>query len=493
MSRDPAGNESRRAPADHGSGRSVDESALAQTAPDVRAVPVTALVQRAPTICGPETTIREAARLMSQEVVSAILVRVRDGFGIVTNSDLRDRVVAAGVSPDASVVEIMSAPVKTVRAETLAPEAAVEMMDAGVKHLPVVEADGRVVGVLAADSFMTLEALSPFALRRSIATARGEDEVVSAAARLPEVFFTLLGARLEAPAISRVLTSQHNAISTRLIELAIARLGPPPVPFAWLLLGSAARGELSLASDQDNALAFGDADDLEVDAYFERLAEAVNAGLVRCGWQADISGVVARNSAWRMSESQWVGIFIECLEAPSHSRLMRAAVSFDFRQLTGELAVVPSLVEVIRSAPKYPGFLASLAGTVTEIPSPLGFRRRLTGSVDLKKQGMLPVENLARYFALENGVVVPSTLDRLEALEERGILASDTARSLGGAFALIGQLRLQRHASLLRDGRPPSNQIDTDRLSRLTRAGLQEAMRVIDGSQKLLPPPLHGW
>ena len=465
----------------------------AEPLPQARTATVSTLVQHAPPICSHDTTIREATSLMSREVATAVLVQTRDGLGIVTNADLREKVLLGGVPVDAPVTTIMSTPVKSVRADTLAADAAVEMMDSGVKHLAIVDAQGRPVGLLSADSFMTLDAFSPLALRRSLASARDLDEVVEVADRLPGVFLGLIGARLEASVITRVLTTMHDAIVTRLLELAIEDHGAPPTGFAWLALGSAGRNEFTLASDQDNALAYLDADDPAIEPYFARMSRYVTTGLDVCGFKADMSGVTRRNPDWRLSASAWQRLFTECLRTPDHSHLMGAAIAFDFRRVAGESAVVPPLLDINRTVPAHPAFLARLASTVTKIRSPLGFLRRLTGPVDAKRSGLLPIENLARYYALSNAITISGTLDRLVALDGLGSVDAQTLRSLRAAYTAISDLRLHHHAELLQAGRRPDNAVDTATLPRLTHAVLQEALRVIDGAQKMLPPPLHGW
>ena len=452
--------------------------------PDVRSVPVTALLRRAPVFCDPATTIREAAQLMSDELVTAVLVQGRKGLGIVTDADLRKRVLADGLPPEAPVSAIMTVPVKTVSAEMLAPEASIEMMQAGVNHLAVVDARGRVVGVVSAGSLMNLDALSPFALQWSLSAAKDETEVVALAARIPTLFLRLLDANLEARDVSRVLTLQNDAVVTRLLQLAIERHGAPPVPYAWLALGSVARSETTLASDQDNALAYADTDDPAVDAYFEMVASQVNAGLALCGCGPDISEVLARNRLWRKSVSEWTAVFADCLEHPGHSNLVRAAITFDFRQVSGELDIVKPLVNVLRRAPEHPGFLARLARTATDARSPLGFRQRLIGPIDLKKSALLPIENLARFYALLNRVAVSATLDRLAAIEGLEALTSETAESLQEAFTIISDVRLEHHATDIAEGRAPDNVVDTDRLPPLARLDLQAALRAVAAAQR---------
>src|SRR5205085_7949803 len=161
-------------------------------------------------------------------------------------------------------------------------------------------------------------------------------------------------AGLSAAVVGRVVALQSDTVTSRLLELAFERHGPAPVAWAWLGLGSVARREVTLASDQDNALAYADSDGRgAVDAYFAAVAADVNAGRARAGFGADAADVLARNAAWRMSESEWVRTFAEVLETPDRSHLVRAAVSFDFRHVAGGLTIVPPLVEMIREAPKH--------------------------------------------------------------------------------------------------------------------------------------------
>ena len=456
--------------------------------PDVRTRPVTALLRGAPLFCGPDVSIREAASLMIAGGRSAILVQARGGLGIVTDVDLRDKVVAPGESGGAAVSSIMSVPVKTIGADVLAAEAAIAMMEAGVNHMPVVDAGGQVLGILSAGSLMSLETLSPFALRRSLLSARTVDDVTAAAADVPKLFIDLMAAaNLDAAVVTRIITLLSDAATSRLLELAFERYGGPPADYAWLAFGSTARSELTLASDQDNGLAYADTDDPTADEYFRRVAEQVNEGLRLCGFQLDTHGVLAQNDEWRMAASAWVDVFKRCLGGSDNDRLLRAAVAFDFRQVSGSLPIVPQLADLIRETPRHARFKAGLADLGSEIRSPLGFRQRLVGPIDIKKSGLLPIQNMARYYAFSGGITAPTTLERLVAVEERGSAGSESASALREAFVGMSLLRLRHHAKGLRAGRAPDDAIDTTDLRPLTRVTLREALRVVAAEQQRLP------
>jgi CBS domain-containing protein len=343
--------------------------------------------------------------------------------------------------------------------------------------------------VVSAGSLMNLDALSPFALRWSIATAHDEDAVAEAAAQLPGLFVSLLDAGLDAPAVTRVVTLLADVMTTRLIDLAVARHGRPPTSYAWLALGSCARNELTLASDQDNGLAYEDTDDPAADAYFALVADEVNKGLARCGFSYDESGVLARDPHWRLTRSGWVSVFQRCLEVWDWNHLLRASIAFDFRRVAGDLDIVTPLSGILRQAPRRGGFLSGLGHLASQIPSPLGFRGRLTGPVDIKKSGLLPVENLARYYAFARGVSAGGTVERLTTVQQlaSGSDAGDEARALNEAYASMSLLRLQHHADLIRQGVAPHNAIDTAQLRPLARVTLQEALRAVAAAQKKLP------
>ena len=459
--------------------------------PDVRTLPVTSVTRSKPLFCDPATTAQEAAKIMIAEKRSAILVCGPDGKGIqgiVTDVDLRNKVVVAGVSRHAPVTEIMSSPVHTIGAQVLAPEASIAMMASGVNHMPVLDNDGDVVGILSASSLMTLESRSPFALRREIMAARTEEDVVKAAADVPQLFLDLMTAHMDAPSVTRVLTVLHDTLTARFLELAMERLGEPPVPYAWLAFGSAARSELTVASDQDNGLAYEDTDDPRAPDYFRDLARAVNSGLESCGLPADPHGVLARNAPWRMSLSRWRAVFEDCLDGKDLDRLARASVAFDYRQIAGELYVDKVLTDVLRQVPERKGFLSGLVKLGTKVRPPLGFRGKLEGSIDIKKNGLVPIQNLARYYAFASGITIASTLERLIAVRDVVGETVESERVLREAFAGMQHLQLRHHANRMRNGRPVDNIIETWTLPPLTRASLQEALREVVSAQKRFKP-----
>jgi len=463
---------------------------------DVGTTPVSAIM-RAATFCEPDEPLRQAAGRLGQNSTSALLVRLTDDrLGILTDADVRASVTEGEVALDAPVREVARSPVPTVPAAQLAVEAAVDMVAAGAEHLAVTDARG-VCGILSATDLLGLDARSPIALRHMILGAPDEDALVRATQELPRLFLLLVRAGVPARELGRVLSLQHDTIVARLVDFSIWRAGPAPLAWAWLDLGSAARREFTLASDQDNALAYADpepGEEAAVDAYFERLGSDVNDGLARCGIGVDNNGVLAGKRLWRMSKGAWLRTFSECLTEPDESHLIRASVSFDFRPAAGGLLLVSELTDYIRDARRHPQFMRLMARTANGYPVALGFRGQLaTGRegdppdrLDLKRGGIIPLVNLVRFHALAHGVTISPTLDRIEAVANVGGLERDVADGLSEAWSVITRLRFEHHAAQIAEGGAPDNLIDPGAMPPIARADLKEALHVVRRAQKRL-------
>jgi CBS domain-containing protein len=463
---------------------------------DLGTAPVSS-VMRPATFCDPDEPVRRAAGRLGEPDVSALLVALGDEqLGILTDADIRAAVVSGEGALDGPVRTLARTPVPTVPVEQLAIEATVELLAADAGHVAVLNGE-KVCGLVSAVDLLRLETRSPIALRHTILGAADEDELVRAVEQLPKLFELLMRAGVPPRDLGRVLSLQHDAVVARLIDFSIARHGEAPSPWAWLDLGSAARREFTLASDQDNAFAYDDPEPGEaeaVDRYFERLGTDVNDGLARCGIGSDNNGVLAGRRLWRMSKSDWLRTFDECLREPDESHLIRASVAFDFRPAAGGLVLAAELTERIRAGRDHPAFMRLMARAASGFPVALGFRGQLAtgkhdeppGRLDLKHGAIIPLVNLVRFHALANGVTISSTLDRVEAVASVGGLPRATADGLSEAFSVITRLRFEHHAALIRAGAAPDNLIDPDQLTPIATAELREALQVVRRAQKQL-------
>jgi CBS domain-containing protein len=461
---------------------------------DVGTTPVSAIMRPA-VFCAPGEPLHAAAeRLGPTRQAAALLVRLADEqLGLVTDADVRAWVADGGRDGEVPIAAVART-AQTVPVGQLAVEATIDMLAAGVEHMAVLDGE-HVCGLLSAADLLGLDARSPIALRHTILGAADEDTLARSAEHLPQLFRLLVRAGVPPRDIGRVLSLQQDALTIRLIDFSLSRHGPAPVAWAWLDLGSAARREFTLASDQDNALAYETppASAAEaVDDYFARLGREVNAGLARCGFGVDNNDVLAGNRLWRMSKADWIRTFDDCLRLPSESHLIRASVAFDFRPCAGALELAPALNARIRDAREHPDFMRLMARTATGYPVALGFRGDLTverrgaaaGKLDLKRGAIIPLVNLVRFHALANGVTISPTLDRIEAVASAGGIERGAADALREAFEVITRLRFEHHADLIAAGIAPENLIDPDALAPIARVELREALHTVRREQK---------
>jgi len=463
---------------------------------DVGTTPVSSIMRPA-TFCAADESVGAAARRLGDRDTSALLVELDDGeIGIVTDAEVRGAVAGAGVGSDVPVRAIARSPVPTVPVGQLAIEATVDMLAADAEHMVVLDG-GRVCGVLSAADLLGLDAHGPIGLRHTILGAPTEEVLVKGASHLPSLFVALVGAGVPSRDLGRVLSLQHDAVVTRLVEFSISRHGPAPLAWAWLDLGSAARREFTLASDQDNALAYADpapGEQARVDAYFQRLGAEVNTGLARCGIGSDNNGVLAGDRRWRMSKADWLTTFDECLREPDESHLIRATVGFDFRPAAGGLTLAAELMTRIRAAREHPQFMRLMARSASGFPVALGFRGQLAtgrdgdhaGRLDIKRGGIIPLVNLVRYHALATGITISPTVDRIEAVAAAGGLERTAADALHEAFAIVTGIRFEHHAQLIVAGQPADNMIDPAALAPIARGDLREALSIVRRAQKRL-------
>jgi CBS domain-containing protein len=221
--------------------------------------PAEDLITERPVICEPSVSLREAARRMVETGASSVMVGLEDGeFGILTDHDLRSRVVAQGLSLDSPVRDVLTTPVFTARADQPAAELMLAMLGHGIRHLPVLSATDEVLGVVTDRDLLAAQARTPFVLRRAIADAANPEELGEAGARLNSTVIALHQGGLAPGQISAIISVVVESLIGRTIELAVETAGPPPTRFAWLSLGSHGRREAVPSSDLDSGMVWDD-------------------------------------------------------------------------------------------------------------------------------------------------------------------------------------------------------------------------------------------
>jgi len=456
------------------------------------------LLRREPITTTGDATIREAAQLMAREQVSSLLVVDGDRLiGIVTDRDLRTRVLAAGLDTSHPVSEMMTTQPVTAGPDDIAMELILEMTSRNIHHMPVVDRGpgATPLGMLTSTDLMRLERANPIHLVGDIAKADDLDTLVTLSQRLPRIIDQLVHEDATADGIGRIVTAVGDAIEQRLIQLAEETLGPSPAAYAWVVLGSQARLEQGPGSDQDNALVLSD-DVTPADApWFEALARFVVDGLVACGYPRCPGDIMATNPRWRQPLREWKRTFAQWVDEPVPEAILRSAIFFDLRVVHGDPALVEGLQEQIRqSAPRSSRFLAHLARNAAANEPPLGFFRGFVleregehkDRLDLKRGGFHAVVEVARVHSLSRGLPQVSTLSRIAAAAGAGGLGTESAADLHDAFEFIRYVRLLHQAKQIRSGEAPDNFVAPSELSSFEKRHLRDAFQIVRTAQQMI-------
>jgi CBS domain-containing protein len=459
---------------------------------DLAQQPVTALIREQPLICEPELPVRDVARRMAETGASSVLVRLNGAYGIVTNHDFRSRVVAEGLSVDAPVSRVMTAPAFTVAPELNGTDLLLAMLDRGIHHVPVLSARAEVLGVVSDVDLLAAETRTPFVLRRAVADARDVDELRRAARRLNPTLIGLHQVDLPPSQISAVISVVVDALIRRGIELAIATKGPPPAEFAWLSLGSHGRREGVPSSDLDSGMVWADDGKADQAPYMQVVGAEVVATLAATGWESDTHGVTASSPISARSVTDWQRNVKHWLDHPEEDNvLMALSIVLDGRIVYGPDDALGALTE-LRTVSDRPGVRRLLLRLALADKPPTGFLRDIIiehsgenrGSFDIKLGGLQPIVGIARYAGLSAGATVTSTVERLRAAASAGTLPEEEARTLAECFDLFAALRLEHQVRQLEAGARPDDRLDPKMLNPLTRRYLRDAFRAVASVQK---------
>jgi CBS domain-containing protein len=465
---------------------------------DTTQQPATALIGEQPAICGPTVPLREAARGMVEHGASSVLVRLEDGeFGILTDRDLRSRVVAEGLSLETPVRDVLTTPVVTARDDEASTELMLAMLEHGIRHLPVLSATDEVLGVVTDLDLLAAQARTPFVLRRAISHATNPEQLRDAAARLDPTVLALHQGGLAPVQISAIISVVVEALIRRMVELAVEAAGPPSTEFAWLSLGSHGRREAVPCSDVDSGMVWEDRGNASAAAYMHGIAGQVDDLLAATGLKSDTHGVTASGSVMARPAGEWRETIGRWLDEPTDEAIMAISVLLDGRTIAGPSHAfgVFSALRDARWQSRLQRLLLRLA--LTSKP-PTGFLRDIVvqhsgehrGSFDIKQGGLLPIVAIARYAGLAAETKSTSTVSRLQAAGAANVLPKSDASSLEEAYRLMTALRIEHQVRQLEAGIDPDDYVDPKALNALTRRYLREAFRLVASTQKGLASEL---
>ncbi|WP_413479618.1 DUF294 nucleotidyltransferase-like domain-containing protein [Vibrio hibernica] len=458
-----------------------------------------------------QQSIQTAAKLMADEHISALLVidetisidenNESQVIGIITDRDLCTRVLAEGLDPSTAVSEVMSPELISLDHNAYIYEAMLAMLRCNVHHLPILK-NKQPIGIIEVADIIRYESQNSLLLVNQIFHQQNIDDLVTISEQVKDCFVRMVHEDANSHMVGSAMAVIGRSFKQRIAELAEEHLGTPPIPYCLLALGSMARDEQLIVTDQDNAIILDNSYDEEKHGeYFAQLAEFVCQGLARCGYELCTGDIMATNPMWRMTRDEWEECFADWIDNPNPKALLNSSIFFDLDGVHGRIKWAESLNGfIVRRARNSNKFLACLARNANNRTPPLGFFKsfvmekdgRHNNSINLKRRGTAPLADLVRVHALAVGSRSQNSFDRLDDIIEAGILPKGRGQDLHDAMEYISMVRIRHQAFDVENEIEPDNNIEPDNMSDFERRNLKDAFQILSNAQNFLKYCYHG-
>jgi CBS domain-containing protein len=445
------------------------------------------IIKGEPLVVGPETATRAALEQMYEARVGSVVIvdEQRRPLGIFTQGDLLGRVVLPAFDLAEPICELMTPGPHQLSVSASAYDAALEMATHGVRHLLVVDGEGRLKGVVSERDLFSLQRIGLGQIRASIGGAADVEALQHASRDIRQLALNLIAQGVGAEQLTQFISALNDALTSRIIDLNLAHFDLEGVEFAWLAFGSEGRHEQTLSTDQDNGIIFVAPDVAGAGAIRERLlpfARAVNEDLAACGFPLCKGNIMGSNPELCLTPEEWRGRFGRWIREPDPQALLNATIFFDFRVIYGPDRLGDQLRAWLNEvAPGNATFLRMMATNALDVAPPLGRIRDFVvdedGTIDLKKYGARLFVDVARILALRVGVDSSGTVARLRQSAVKLGVSSEEVQAIIDGFHFIQLLRLRAQHLETEHDSPTDNRVDPDTLNELDRRILKEAFR----------------
>lgn len=447
--------------------------------------------------CLPETPIFEVAFKMAENKTSCLFVKdEQDNFlGFVTDITLRDKVIAKQLNPQLAIREVMDPNIVTISPDAFVYEAILMMFSRKSRYL-LVNDNGNYLGFLSRNRLLSEQAESPLVFIQSVKSAVNTSDLKSKWQKVPHIVAQLLERGVHAKIVNEVVTTIADTISLKIIDEVISKLGPPPAKFVFMVLGSEGRKELSLKTDQDNAIIYEDTSEEDragVRSYFLDFAGQVSDKLNYVGFVYCDGDYMASNPNWTHSLEHWKYNYKNWIEEALPEAAVKFAAFFDCRAIYGDLTIMEKLRSFVDEELQKPieKFYVYLAKNALLYEPPLTYFRNIKTQKIAKKEvfdiktAMTPIVDLARVYALQNRIFQKeNTGERLKALKELGVFTDQQFEELSQSYYYLMGLRLKHQAKLITEENiAPNNFIEIDTLTKIEKVTLVEIFKTIQNFQ----------
>lgn len=419
-------------------------------------------------------TIQQAAQKMVQNSVGSVIVV--DGnknlLGIITDKDIVHRVVAKNIEKTVTARDIMTPNPHTIYRNAYYYEALSSIYMNGVKHLPVVE-ENQVVGIVTLSGLLTKRNRGQIDILKKIEESSFENLPLVKDA-IYGVLSNLLHDDISTIQLLEIITGLYDRLVRHCVSLAVESLerkglGRPPVPFSWYQMGSGARGEQFMLTDQDHFLVYSDTDadqKASVDEYFSHLGEEIVRHLHQAGYELCKGKMMSNNPEWRGSISDWEEKLNSWAVQATDEQILLSQNFLSFRFLYGDDDLNGQFVDMVKRKLKVSQtLLYYIAQQEKDKPVPqieekfLGLFKAKQKKIDIKKHALFPLHHCLQVIGALNGFIEGTSLQLLNELVRTNVLTKSLSDDLRHAYEVALRTRIKMSWKKHLNGEKPTTEI----------------------------------
>jgi len=448
--------------------------------------------------CSADTSISSVAKLMTKRRRKVLFIHQDHNIiGVVNDSDLKKRVLAQSLDTGQPVMNIMTSPIISINKNALIYEAILLLNSKKISHLTVTDESGKIAGVISLVALTGLQQNSVSYLIKEIEVAEDVYQLVKIYQRVPVLVNALIESGDKTQNITRIITSVSDAITKRIVALAIEDLGGPPCEFAFMVMGSEGRKEQSLVTDQDNAIIFEENDLEKVEEakeYFLKLGKLVCGNLHEVGYKYCDGGIMAENPKWTQPVDGWKNYFSGWINDSDPQSILEASIFFDFRCVFGDETLVNELRNHVNKLTENKSvFFYHLAQSVTKYKAPVSLFGKIIDkeqsgdhvNLDIKKVH-LPITSFIRLYGLYHKIEETNSLARIRDLYQNDHIDKDTYDELVLSYNYLMQLRFRFQAMSILKNQEPDNMVDINDLTHIEVSTIKKIFGEISNLQTKL-------
>ncbi|OOF33150.1 DUF294 nucleotidyltransferase-like domain-containing protein [Salinivibrio costicola] len=442
----------------------------------------------------PSTSIQQVAQQIRdhQGSTCALILDERAIVGIVSQRNLSNRVVAEAVDVCGPIREVMTPDPYTLGQDELVLAAVNLMMKHNIQHVPIVDADSQIVGLVTPKQLIQKHGVQAIYLIEKIRNCESLNALTKLTSLRQSIFEAMVEAHMPAQMIGQVLTMIYDAFTSQLLKMAEQTFGKPACRYAWVVAGSHARAEVHLGSDQDNALVLEDGVTQANRLYFQHFAMFVCKGLAECGYTLCRGRFMAATPKWNQPLYIWQQYYRKWASNPEYDMLLNLNVFLEIRLIAGDEHLFDQLDQYRRQCvTRNPRLVSALVRNLLKERPPLGIFNNLVLQRDATDGKMLNIKkaaigllvDMARIYALSKGGEMRSTEERIQFAYDQRLINESSYQDLIGTYRYVTQLRYAHHLNNIREGKDISNSIYPERFGSFERQHLKDAFRIIGGYQ----------